>query len=54
MAKIKVPTSLYTTEGSVSRKKVEKELQVPDPSLERAEAVLREESKEEDEDAHTK
>lgn len=44
----KVPNSLYTTEGTLSRKKVEDELKVPDPTPERAEAAFQK-GKEEDE-----
>ena len=37
---VKLPTSLYTTEATLSREKVEEELKVPDPTLESAQAVF--------------
>lgn len=35
-----VPTTLYTTEASESRKKAEEDLKISDPTPERAEALL--------------
>lgn len=50
---IKVPTSLYTTEGQLSREKVEEELKVPDPTFETAQAVFQEEEENADDNTDT-